>query len=155
MKYIIFGGTGSLGKALLERLSKQNQYDRVLVYSRDEEKHRKAKLLFPFVENYIGDIRDYDKINQVLQYLKPDIVINAAALKQIDIKEDFPEEAVKTNILGTMNLNKALQSYQHNQLRVVSVSTDKAPSPVNSYRSHKTSPRTPPFERPRLYQTHT
>jgi FlaA1/EpsC-like NDP-sugar epimerase len=139
-KILIFGGTGSLGTALVKRLLQESWCDKIWVFSRDEAKHHKLKLKFPQIRDgsdevncYLGDIRDYNAVEAAIRKINPTIIINAAALKQVPICEDYPFEAVQTNILGTQNLIKALASYDKHQIKVLSISTDKAAKPVNSY----------------------
>jgi len=131
MKFLIFGGTGSLGNALIERLLHIGH--EVIVFARGEEKHYKTKIKFPSITCIVGDIRDYNAVWSALKNIKPDIVINCAAMKQVPLCEDYPEEAVLTNINGTFNLMKAVQNYDRQQLRVLGISTDKVCMPVNAY----------------------
>lgn len=135
-KYLIFGGTGSLGKTLIARLLKENA--RVIVFSRDEAKHHKINLQYPNVKTIVGDVRSYDSVLRAISDVDPDIVINAAAMKQVPLCEEYPDEAVATNLVGTQNIIKAVESHCKNRhwsipLKVLSISTDKACKPVNSY----------------------
>jgi UDP-N-acetylglucosamine 4,6-dehydratase len=130
---LITGGTGSLGKALIKRLKKDNW--RIIVYSRDEGKQA---LLFgndPSIIRVIGDVRDYDKLNVTLQRHKPDYIIHTAALKRIDDMEFHPDECVKTNINGSENVARA--ALENKIKKCILVSTDKACQPVNVYGSSK------------------
>lgn len=133
MKYLIFGGTGSLGTVLAKRLLEEGQD--VFVFARGEEKHFNIKLKFPKINNIIGDIRDYDKVFSTIKKISPDVIIHASAMKHITLCEEFPEEAVKTNIGGTKNLVKALEKIPSTdkRIRCLSISTDKATSPENLY----------------------
>lgn len=130
---LITGGTGSLGKALINRLKK---FDcKLVVYSRDEGKQA---LLFgnqPDIIKVIGDIRDYEKLNFTLKRYKVDYIIHTAALKRIDDMELHPDECVKTNINGSENVAKA--ALENNIKKCILVSTDKACQPVNVYGSSK------------------
>ena len=134
-KYLIIGGTGSLGKALINRLS---CYNEVGIYSRDEAKQWIIKNEQKENENlsfFVGDIRDYERVENVLTRYNPDIVIIAAALKQVDTCELSPEECIKTNIKGPCNVIRAIEK-NISLLKcstVVMVSTDKACEPVNIY----------------------
>jgi UDP-N-acetylglucosamine 4,6-dehydratase/5-epimerase len=137
MSYLIFGGTGSLGKKLIERLLPTNK---VAVYSRDEAKHWTIRNELATHENIqnlhfcVGDIRDKERIKDILRQVKPKNIIIAAALKQVDTCELSPSESVQTNINGTQNVIDAVNSLAQNQLETVCfVSTDKACSPVNTY----------------------
>jgi UDP-N-acetylglucosamine 4,6-dehydratase/5-epimerase len=129
---LITGGTGSLGQALIKRLK---QFNKIIVYSRDEGKQA---LLFgdnPEIIRVIGDIRDYDKLNITLQRHKVDYIIHTAALKRIDDMEFHPDECVKTNIAGSENVARA--ALENNVKKCILVSTDKACQPVNVYGSSK------------------
>lgn len=126
MKFFITGGTGSLGQALLKRLTPHE----VVVYSRDEGKQAALRERFD-VRCIIGDVRDGSHLDTMVGLHSPDYIIHAAALKRVDDIELFPSEAVKTNILGTENVAKAAV---HNGVRkCILISTDKACSPVNVY----------------------
>ena len=129
---LITGGTGSLGKALIKRLK---QFNKIIVYSRDEGKQA---LIFgdnPEIIRVIGDIRDYDKLNVTLKRYKVDYIIHTAALKRIDDMEFYPDECVKTNIAGSENVARA--ALENNVEKCILVSTDKACQPVNVYGSSK------------------
>ena len=131
-KFFITGGTGSLGKALIERL--QSLGAEIIVYSRDEGKQA---LMFggTNITRIIGDVRDYDKINTSLKIYKPDYIIHTAALKRIDDMEFHPDECIKTNINGSDNIARA--ALENNIEKCILVSTDKACKPVNVYGSSK------------------
>lgn len=129
---LITGGTGSLGKALIKRLKKDNK---IIVYSRDEGKQALAFGNDPDIIRVIGDIRDYDKLDVTLQRHLPNYVIHTAALKRIDDMEFYPDECVKTNINGSENVAKA--ALKNNIEKCILVSTDKACQPVNVYGSSK------------------
>jgi UDP-N-acetylglucosamine 4,6-dehydratase/5-epimerase len=128
---LITGGTGYLGQALIKEILKYNPQS-IRVFSRDEVKHHKLQEKFGYnlkIRNFIGDVRDYDRLLKATR--QADIVIHAAALKRLDILEYNVEEAIKTNILGTINVvNACLAS---NVEKAIMVSTDKACSPVNTY----------------------
>lgn len=145
MRYLIFGGTGSLGKQLIERLASWNRpHDAaadVVVYSRDEAKHwslrnelqgRKDIVMPQFI---VGDIRDRSRVVEAIRLVGPDVVIVAAALKQVDTCELSPNESVLTNIVGTQNVVSAVNDLNNElpNLKLLFVSTDKACSPVNVY----------------------
>ena len=98
---LITGGTGSFGKAFLERILNERNPARVVVYSRDELKQYEMRQKFgddPRVRFFLGDIRDRDRLKTAFHGV--DYVVHAAALKQVDTAEYNPMEYVKTNILG-------------------------------------------------------
>ena len=123
---LVTGGTGSLGKVLVRRLiSEDNEHGtpkKVIVMSRDEGKQHNMRLSFTknksvteeviysnfqkFLEFRIGDVRDFGDVNSAVR--DADIIINAAALKQVPTCEYFPEQAVKTNVIGASNIIKAI-----------------------------------------------
>jgi FlaA1/EpsC-like NDP-sugar epimerase len=132
-KILITGGTGSLGKALVDRFLKLGC--KLIIYSRDEGKQAIIYGDSQNVIKVIGDIRDYNKFNTTLKRHQPDYVIHAAALKRIDDMEIHPDECVKTNILGSENVARAC--LENNTKKCILVSTDKACQPVNVYGSSK------------------
>jgi len=131
--FLITGGTGSLGKALIKRLKSQGA--NVIVYSRDEGKQALEFGDQPDVIRVIGDVRDYEKLNITLKRHKVDYIIHTAALKRIDDMEFYPDECIKTNIDGSDNVAKA--ALNNNIKKCILVSTDKACQPVNVYGSSK------------------
>lgn len=128
---VITGGTGFLGRAIIERLLPHNP-KKIIVYSRDEVKHFNVTKIFnnnPRIECFIGDIRDFQSLCRATE--NADIVFHAAALKRIDLMEIHTEESIKTNILGSINVFNACTL---NKVKsVIFISTDKACSPVNTY----------------------
>ena len=133
---LITGGTGSLGKALIEHLLVTTKIRRIAIYSRDELKQSALRAQF---ENnnrlrwFIGDIRDPDRLKRALHGV--DYVIHAAALKQVDTGEYNPMEFIKTNVLGSQNVIEA--AIDSKVKKVVALSTDKASSPINLYGATK------------------
>jgi len=128
---LITGGTGFLGRALAKEILKYEPRT-IRVFSRDEVKHHNFQEIFnhdPKLRNLIGDVRDYSRVLKATK--GADIVIHAAALKRIDMIEYNVEEAIKTNIIGSLNVVNAC--LENNVSKVVFVSTDKACSPVNTY----------------------
>jgi len=134
-RVLIFGGTGSLGRALVRRLSPHNS---LMLYSRDEAKHWTIRnQVGPADISYaVGDIRDRARVEEALLRFKPTIVVIAAALKQVDVCEMTPFESVQTNVLGIKNVVDAV-SHQVDRLpaleTVLMVSTDKACAPTSVY----------------------
>lgn len=135
-RVLIFGGTGSLGRALINRWIATNQ---LAVFSRDEAKHWTIKNQLnkkSGIEFFVGDIRDVSRIKEVLRQFQPEIVIIAAALKQVDTCEFAPTESLKTNVQGVANVVESCFLLQEtlDQLEcVLMVSTDKACAPTNVY----------------------
>lgn len=133
---MIIGGTGSLGKALVRRLSAENE---LTILSRDELKQwtmRNDLTPDQNVKFEVCDMRDRLRIEEVLLTHSPDVVIIAAALKQVDTCERAPSESIKTNILGVQNLVEIVERNLDrltNLESVVMVSTDKACEPTNVY----------------------
>ena len=128
---VVLGGTGYLGRAITEEVLKYRPSN-VIIFSRDEVKHFHCSKLFgdnPKLHMVIGDIRDYDSLLQVTK--NADIVFHVAALKRMDTLESNIQEAVKTNVLASINVFNACVT--NNVDKVLFVSTDKASSPINAY----------------------
>jgi UDP-N-acetylglucosamine 4,6-dehydratase len=133
---LITGGTGSLGKSLVEFLLKETNARRIAILSRDELKQHHMRVQFmdnPRLRWFLGDIRDLDRLKRAFHGV--DYVIHAAALKQVDTGEYNPMEFIKTNVLGSQNVIDA--SIDAGVKRVVALSTDKASSPINLYGATK------------------
>jgi len=133
---LITGGTGSLGKALVEYLLSETKVRRVAIYSRDELKQSALRLHFGDDKRlrwFLGDVRDLDRLKRALHGV--DFVIHAAALKQVDTGEYNPMEFIKTNVLGSQNVIEA--AIDTGVKKVVALSTDKASSPINLYGATK------------------
>lgn len=133
---LITGGTGSFGRWFVSLVLERHEPRRVIVFSRDELKqlelrnqHRDPRLTF-----FIGDVRDRDRLYRAFQ-AGVDVVIHAAALKQVPACEYNPFEAVKTNVLGAQNVIDA--AIDCRVPRVIALSTDKAVNPVNLYGASK------------------
>ncbi len=133
-KILITGGTGSLGTALTKRLLNLN-VNTIRIFSRDEWKQvqMQSEIKDDRLRYLIGDIRDKERLSRALEDV--DIVIHAAALKQMPVAEYNPFEAVKTNIIGTQNLIEACLDNQVES--VLAIGTDKAVSPLNTYGATK------------------
>jgi len=129
-KILITGGTGSLGNALIGNLLPDNT---IRIYSRDEYKQKQMKSKYPKCRSLIGDVRDKERLNMAMEDI--DMVIHAAALKQIDTGEYNPFEFIKTNINGTQNIIEC--ALKNNVEQVLLISSDKAVNPVNLYGATK------------------
>ena len=144
---VVTGGTGSMGKTLVNRVlgGEMGTPKKVIVFSRDEAKQHEMRLAFQHksrttdeviyrnfmqvLEFRIGDVRDYAAVCSALR--RADIVVNAAALKQVPSCEYFPAEAVLTNCIGACNIVRAIEENAYPAQTVVTISTDKACKPVN------------------------
>ena len=144
---VITGGTGSLGKTVVHRLLKRESGcpRKIIVFSRDEAKQHNMRMAYMHklvatdeviyrnfmdkLEFRIGDVRRYADVCSVVK--AADIVINAAALKQVPTCEYFPEQALMTNCMGAVNIVRAIQENGYPVDTVVGISTDKACKPVN------------------------
>ena len=126
---VITGGTGSFGNAVLRRLL-DSDFSEIRIFSRDEKKQEDMRLRLnnKRLKFYIGDVRDYDSVHDVLQ--GADYVFHAAALKQVPSCEFYPMEAVRTNVIGAENVMRA--SIAQGVRRCVLLSTDKAVYPINA-----------------------
>ena len=134
---MLTGGTGSFGNEFVSQLLSKRKFSGILrIYSRDEFKQYELGRRFKNDKRlrfFIGDVRDKSRLERAVEGV--DIVVHAAALKQVPFLEYNPFEAVKTNILGTQNVVDA--TIDNNVKRVVLVSTDKAVNPVNLYGATK------------------
>jgi len=136
---LITGGTGSFGNAFIKTILQQHpEVERVVVLSRDEFKQFEMSNLTEFKDNsrlrfFVGDVRDKDRLYRAFDGV--DVVIHAAALKQVPSCEYNPFEAIKTNILGAQNVIDA--AIDRRVKRVIALSTDKACAPVNLYGATK------------------
>lgn len=133
---LITGGTGSLGKALVDYLLRETKVRRIAILSRDELKQHNLRIEFKNDERlrwFLGDVRDLERLKRAFHGV--DFVIHAAALKQVDTGEYNPMEFIKTNVLGSQNVIDA--AIDRRVKRVVALSTDKASSPINLYGATK------------------
>jgi UDP-glucose 4-epimerase len=133
-RLLVTGGTGSFGKTMLRRildLPDTEAPGKVIIFSRDEEKqfHQRQEFPDPRIEYFIGDVRDRESCVKALKNV--DIVIHAAALKQVPTGEFFPSQMVKTNVLGTENMLEAAEA--QGVQKFINLSTDKAVYPINAY----------------------
>ena len=138
--YFITGGTGSFARKLIKYLIKNNLSKKIIIFSRDEYKQLQLKednLINKNLENIrflIGDVRDESRLNFAIQD-NIDVVIHAAAMKQVPATEYNPFEAIKTNIFGAKNVIEA--SIKNNIKKIIALSTDKAAAPINLYGATK------------------
>jgi len=136
---LITGGTGSFGKAFVNTvLGRYPDIKRLVVYSRGELKQFEMAQQFPDsrykgIRYFIGDVRDQDRLRRAMEGI--DLVVHAAALKQVPAAEYNPFECIKTNVLGAQNLIEAC--LDTGVKRVVALSTDKAAAPINLYGATK------------------
>ncbi|MBI4779011.1 UDP-N-acetylglucosamine 4,6-dehydratase (inverting) [Candidatus Falkowbacteria bacterium] len=132
---LITGGTGSFGKSFVKYLLDNCSPKKIIVFSRDELKQFKMEKEFKDerLRFFIGDVRDLPRLERAFNGV--DIVVHAAALKQVPILEYNPFEAVKTNILGSQNVIEA--AIDQKVEKVLLISTDKAVQPINLYGSTK------------------
>ena len=135
---LITGGTGSFGKRFVSTVLERYRTKKLIIYSRDELKQYEMSQVWPAdadqkIRYFVGDVRDLPRLSMAMKGV--DVVIHAAALKQVPTAEYNPFEVVKTNILGSQNVIEA--SLAANVARVIALSTDKAAAPVNLYGATK------------------
>ena len=132
---LITGGTGSFGKNFAKHLLVNSKLKKLIIFSRDELKQSQMEVEMndERIRFFIGDVRDLPRLERAFHGV--DVIVHAAALKQVPALEYNPYEAVKTNILGSQNVIEA--AIDHGVKKVVFVSTDKAAMPVNLYGSTK------------------
>lgn len=132
---LITGGTGSFGKQYVRTILERFRPRRLVIYSRDELKQFEMQQDFdlPCMRYFIGDVRDRERLTQAM--VDVDIVIHAAALKQVPAAEYNPMECIKTNIHGAENVIQA--ALAHDVESVIALSTDKAANPINLYGATK------------------
>ncbi len=132
---LITGGTGSFGRAFVETLLRLGKPRKVIVFSRDEQKHYQLERTWsdPRLRFFVGDVRDRDRLRTALRGV--DVVVHAAAMKHVPICEYNPIEAVQTNVTGARNIVEA--AIDNRVGRVIALSTDKAVAPANLYGATK------------------
>lgn len=135
---LVTGGTGSFGNQFVETVIKNYKPKKLIIFSRDELKQYEMSQKFPpekydFMRYFIGDVRDYNRLEMALRGV--DIIIHAAALKHVPIAEYNPFECIHTNVIGAENIVRA--SLRNGVKQVLALSTDKAVSPINLYGASK------------------
>ncbi|MGD2027106.1 MAG: UDP-N-acetylglucosamine 4,6-dehydratase (inverting) [Anaerolineales bacterium] len=133
---LVTGGTGSFGKKFISVMQEKYAPERMIVFSRDELKQHEMRMAGynqPNMRYFIGDVRDQNRLRRAMQGV--DVVVHAAALKQVPACEYNPKEAIKTNINGTSNVVEA--ALDVGVKKVLALSTDKAVNPVNLYGATK------------------
>jgi len=133
---LVTGGTGSFGKKFIEIILAEYHPAKLIVFSRDELKQHEMRVSgfdHPSLRYFIGDVRDVDRLRRAMHGV--DIVVHAAALKQVPACEYNPMEAIKTNILGSSNVVEA--ALDTSVKKVLALSTDKAVNPINLYGATK------------------
>ncbi len=135
---LVTGGTGSFGKKFVEVVLRDYRPKKLIVFSRDELKQHEMRQIFPDggespMRYFIGDVRDLGRLERALRGV--DVVVHAAALKQVPACEYNPFEAIKTNVLGSKNVIDAC--LDAGVAKLMAISTDKAVNPVNLYGATK------------------
>jgi UDP-N-acetylglucosamine 4,6-dehydratase len=133
---LVTGGTGSFGRQFIEIMLQEFHPAKLIVFSRDELKQHEMRVAgydHPSLRYFLGDVRDVDRLRRAMHGV--DIVVHAAALKQVPACEYNPMEAIKTNILGSGNVIEA--ALDAGVKKVLALSTDKAVNPVNLYGATK------------------
>lgn len=135
---LITGGTGSFGQAIVKKLLMKSKAERIIIYSRDEQKQFSmaqsySAQKFPNLRYLIGDVRDFERLDMAM--FGVDIVVHAAAMKHVEAAEYNPFECIRTNVNGAENVVRA--SLKNNINKVIALSTDKACNPINLYGASK------------------
>ena len=132
---LITGGTGSFGRKFTETVLQRFTLKKLIIFSRDELKQSEMHRQFPQknIRYFIGDVRDLDRLRRAMKGV--DIVVHAAAMKQVPACEYNPFEAVQTNVIGGSNVIEA--AIDNGVAKVLAISTDKAVNPVNLYGATK------------------
>jgi UDP-N-acetylglucosamine 4,6-dehydratase len=133
---LVTGGTGSFGRKFVEIMLRDHSPAKMIIFSRDELKQHNMRITgfdHPNLRYFIGDVRDLNRLQRAMQGV--DIVVHAAALKQVPACEYNPMEAIKTNVLGSSNVIEA--ALDSGVRKVMALSTDKAVNPINLYGATK------------------
>jgi UDP-N-acetylglucosamine 4,6-dehydratase len=138
LSILVTGGTGSFGKAFIRTVLDRYEPQRLIVFSRDELKQYELQQdisddQYPAMRYFIGDVRDRDRLEMAMRGV--DVVIHAAAMKQVPTAEYNPFECINTNVLGAENIVQA--ALRNNVKSVIALSTDKAANPANLYGASK------------------
>ena len=136
LNILVTGGTGSFGKKFTEFMLREYRPKKLVIFSRDELKQHEMRVNgfdHPILRYFIGDVRDADRLRRAMTGM--DIVVHAAALKQVPACEYNPIEAVMTNVMGARNVIEAALDMEVK--KVMAISSDKAVSPVNLYGATK------------------
>jgi UDP-N-acetylglucosamine 4,6-dehydratase/5-epimerase len=133
---LVTGGTGSFGRKFVEIVLRDHTPRRLIVFSRDELKQHEMSMdvVDPRLQFFVGDVRDRDRLRRAFE-ASVDVVVHAAALKQVPACEYNPFEAIKTNVLGAQNVIDA--AIDCGVWKVIALSTDKAVNPINVYGASK------------------
>lgn len=135
---LVTGGTGSFGRTFAKKLLQEDAIAKLIIFSRDELKQWEMRMQDPIFASskarfFLGDVRDSERLRRA--FMDVDIIIHAAALKQVPAAEYNPTECIKTNVLGAMNIINA--AIDCGVQKVVALSSDKAVNPVNLYGATK------------------
>jgi len=133
---LVTGGTGSFGRKFTETMLREYHPKKIIVFSRDELKQHEMRMAgfdHPSLRYFIGDVRDCDRLRRAMNGV--DVVVHAAALKQVPSCEYNPFEAIKTNVLGGQNVIEA--AIDRGVQKAMALSTDKAVNPINLYGASK------------------
>jgi UDP-N-acetylglucosamine 4,6-dehydratase len=134
-RLLITGGTGSFGTSFISKVLNENIADEIVIFSRDELKQYEMNLKFNSrkLKFVLGDVRDYSRLEQAMDGIE--VLVHAAAMKQIPASEENPMEVIKTNVLGAENIVNA--AIKNSVSKVIALSTDKAANPANLYGATK------------------
>jgi UDP-N-acetylglucosamine 4,6-dehydratase len=134
-RLLVTGGTGSFGTSFVSKVLNESIADEIVIFSRDELKQYEMNLKFGSrkLKFVLGDVRDYSRLEQVMDGVE--VLVHAAAMKQIPASEDNPMEVIKTNVLGAENIVNA--AIKNSVSKVIALSTDKAANPANLYGATK------------------
>ena len=135
---LITGGTGSFGRRLVKTILASHKPRRLIVFSRDELKQFEMQQIYneDCMRYFLGDVRDGQRLREAMSDV--DVVIHAAAMKQVPAAEYNPMECIKTNVHGAENIIRA--ALENNVSKVIALSTDKAANPINLYGASNLSP---------------